>query len=164
MHGLEAQRITQAAFAPFGDLVAASDAEPDLLINQGHCARFHDLAHLDFIDGRVGISLFQSRAFVPPIRVDLVERHPLGSQAFLPLNGTPYLLVVAGDRGGVPVDLRAFAVAGDQAVNIHRDIWHGVLTPIGQDIGLYAVIDRIGEGRNLQEHWFDAPLHVTLPA
>ncbi|MCR9145650.1 MAG: ureidoglycolate lyase [Rhodobacteraceae bacterium] len=164
MHRLEAHRITQAAFARFGDLIAASGAAPDLLINQGRCGRFHDLAALDIIGGRAGISLFQSETFQPPFRIEMLERHPLGSQAFIPLNGTPYLLIVAEDRGGVPAEMRAFTVAGDQAVNIHRDIWHGVLTPIGEGTALYAVIDRIGEGRNLQEHWFDAPLDVTFPA
>lgn len=164
MQRLEAQRITQAAFAPFGDLIAASGAEPDLLINQGRCGRFHDLAALDIIGGRAGISLFQSETFQRPFRIKMLERHPLGSQAFIPLNGTPYLLIVAEDRGGVPADMWAFTVASDQAVNIHRDIWHGVLAPIGQGTALYAGIDRIGEGSNLREHWFDAPLDVTMPA
>lgn len=160
---IEAQKITQAAFAPFGDLIGASDATPDMLINQGYCERFHDLAKLDVSEGRLGISLFQSHSFLPPFGVKLMERHPLGSQAFLPLNGQPYLVIVAEDRDGRPDGVRAFAVAGDQVVNIHRNIWHGVLTPIGQGPALYAVVDRIGEGSNLQEHWFDTPVEISLP-
>lgn len=164
MTHLEAQPITQEAFAPFGEVIATCGAVPDRTINQGQCERFHDLAALDFADGRAGLSLFRSRAFEPPFRLTLVERHPLGSQAFLPLDGTPCLLAVAGDRDGVPEGLRAFVVAGHQGVNIHRGVWHGVLTPIGSDTGLYAVIDRIGPGANLQEHWFDPPPEITLPA
>lgn len=159
---LRARPITPEAFARFGDVIARRDAQPDVMINQGRCGRFHDLADIDIVDGRAGISLFESRGARAPYRVAMIERHPLGSQAFIPLDGVPYLVVVAEDQGGAPTGLRAFVADGSQAVNIHRNVWHGVLTPMERP-GLYAVVDRIGEGRNLEEYWFDQPFTVTVP-
>jgi len=127
---------------------------PDRLINQGLCGRHHDLARLDFTDGRAGISLFDARACHFPYRLEMVERHPLGSQAFLPLDGVAMLVTVASDDGGKPGRPAAFVSAPGQGVNILRNTWHGVLAPIGAP-GRYGVIDRIGPGDNLREHWFE---------
>jgi ureidoglycolate lyase len=147
--------LTQAEFAPFGDVIEMK-ASPDKIINQGMCGRHHDLATLDFADGRAGISLFDAEARHLPCDVALVERHPLGSQAFIPISGTPFLVIVAEDDHGTPVNIQAFITRPRQSVNLHRGVWHGVLCPLG-DRGLYAVVDRIGPGDNLEEYWFDDP-------
>ena len=144
-----------ADFAPFGDLLSVSGA-PDRIINQGLCGRWHDQARIDIVDGRPGISLFQSEARILPLALAMVESHPLGSQAFVPMSLDPFLVVVAPDHGGTPGRPRAFRTTTGQAVNIGRNIWHGVLTPLHAP-GLFAVIDRIGDGANLEEHWFDQP-------
>lgn len=151
--------LTAEAFAPWGDVIETR-GDPDRIINQGMCGRFHDLARLDFGDGRAGISLFDARARALPHPVAMVERHPEGSQAFIPLDGVPMLVVVADDAGGAPAGLRAFLSGPGQGVNLLRGVWHGVLAPIGAH-GLFAVIDRIGDGDNLQEHWFDTPFVVA---
>jgi len=88
------------------------------------------------------------------LSLQMVERHPDGSQAFVPMSLEPFLVVVAHDDAGVPKDPKAFVTAPGQAINFHRGTWHGVLTPLTKP-GLFAVIDRIGVGANLQEHWFD---------
>lgn len=147
--------LTAAAFAPFGDVLQAA-GEPDRIINQGLCGRFHDLATLDFGEGRAGISLFRAEARSLPYRLDMVERHPLGSQAFIPMSPDPFLVIVAPDAGGIPGRPRAFRTAPGQGINFHRNTWHGVLTPLAPP-GLFAVIDRIGPGDNLEEHWFETP-------
>jgi ureidoglycolate lyase len=147
--------LTAAAFAPFGDVLQAA-GEPDRIINQGLCGRFHDLATLDFEEGRAGISLFRAEARSLPYRLDMVERHPLGSQAFIPMSPDPFLVVVAPDAGGIPGRPRAFRTAPGQGINFRRNTWHGVLTPLAPP-GLFAVIDRIGPGDNLEEHWFETP-------
>ncbi|MBF9055811.1 ureidoglycolate lyase [Rhodobacterales bacterium HKCCA1065] len=139
------------AFAPFGDLLEAKGT-PDKIINQGLCGRFHDRARMDFSDGRAGISIFQAEKRDLPLKLDLVERHPDGSQAFVPMSHQPFLVVVAEDQNGTPQNIRAFLTEAGQAINIHRGVWHGVLTPL-YDPGLFAVIDRIGEGPNLEEYW-----------
>jgi ureidoglycolate lyase len=145
--------LTAIAFAPFGD-VLDTQGDPDRIINQGFCGRWHDRARLDFTDGRAGISLFRAEPRALPYRLDMVERHPDGSQAFLPMSMEPFLVIVAPDDGGIPGTPRAFRTAPGQGVNYHRGTWHGVLTPLAAP-GLFAVIDRIGPGANLEEHWFD---------
>ncbi len=151
--------LTAEAFAPFGDVLEAVDA-PDRIINQGLCGRWHDLARLDFgQDGRAGISLFRAEPRALPLRLEMLERHPDGSQAFIPMGTDPFLVIVAPDAGDRPGAPRAFLTAPGQGVNYLRGVWHGVLTPLNNP-GLFAVIDRIGPGTNLQEHWLDAPLTV----
>ena len=149
------QPLTPEAFAPFGDVLAAV-GDPDKIINQGLCGRYHDRARLDFGTGRAGISLFKAEPRSLPYRLDLVERHPEGSQAFIPMSLDPFLVIVAPDEGDRPGTPRAFLTAPGQGINFHRGTWHGVLTPLAAP-GLFTVIDRIGDGPNLEEHWFDQP-------
>lgn len=152
------QPLTAAAFAPFGDVIeVAGDA--DKIINQGRCGRYHDRARLDFTDGQAGISVFQSQSVTLPFALEMMERHPDGSQAFLPLSDKPFIVVVAPDEDGKPGRPLAFKTAPGQGVNYHRGVWHGVLMPL-HDPGLFAVVDRIGEGPNLEEHWFDTALKI----
>ena len=152
------QPLTRPAFAPYGDVLELKGA-PDKLINQGLCGRHHDLADLDFSDGRAGISLFDAQPRKLPYTLDMVERHPAGSQAFLPLYQTSFLVIVADDDAGAPGAPHAFLTAPGQGINLHRGVWHGVLTPL-EAPGLFAVIDRIGDGPNLEEHWFTEPFVV----
>ena len=134
---------------------------PDKIINQGLCGRHHDLARLDFGEaGRAGISVFDARPRALPYRLEMVERHPDGSQAFLPMSLASFLVIVAADEGGAPGLPRAFVTTPGQGINLLRGTWHGVLTPL-EAPGLFAVVDRIGETANLEEHWFDAPWQVT---
>ena len=89
-----------------------------------------------------------------PLPLRLVERHPEGSQAFVPMSADGFLVVVARDEGGIPKEPKAFLTQPGQAINFHRGTWHGVLAPLSEP-GLFAVIDRIGNGANLEEHWFE---------
>lgn len=155
-----ARPLTAEAFAPFGEVLEAA-GEPDRLINQGQCGRHHDRARLDFGDGRAGISLLDAVPCTLPLRVEMVERHPEGSQAFLPMAQAPFLVVVANDEDGVPGTPQAFLAAPGQGVNYRRNVWHGALAPL-QAPGLFAVVDRIGAGANLEEHWFAEPWTVLL--
>ncbi len=153
--------LTPAAFAPYGDVLDATGA-PDRLINAGLCGRYHDRARLDFGTGRAGISIFDAVPRALPYRFDLVERHPEGSQAFLPLTAAAFLVIVAPDEGGNPGRPRAFLTEGAQGINLHRGTWHGVLTPL-QAPGLFAVVDRIGQGANLEEFRYPAAWVVAPP-
>jgi ureidoglycolate lyase len=148
---LRTEPLTPQAFAPFGDVLQATGT-PDRLINNGYCRRWHDMAQLDFgPGGRAGLNLFKAQPRSLPYVLDLLERHPEGSQAFVPMYETTWLVTVAEDAGGTPVNLRAFLVAPGQAINLHRGTWHGVLTPLAEP-GLFAVIDRIGSTANLEEY------------
>ncbi len=153
MRDLIAAPLTAQAFAPFGDVLDTSGA-PDKVINAGFCGRYHDRAQLDFGTGCAGVSLFKAEPRHLPYRFDLVERHPDGSQAFLPMSMDPFLVIVAPDTDGTPGTPRAFVTAPGQGINLHRGTWHGVLTPLHAP-GLFAVVDRIGDGNNLIEYIYD---------
>ncbi|MEM7644346.1 MAG: ureidoglycolate lyase [Pseudomonadota bacterium] len=149
---IRSQAMTAPLFAPFGSLIEAGRGEARA-INAGMCQRWHDQCRPDIRDGEVSISVFEAKARTLPYRLDLIERHPDGSQAFLPLTGAPFLVVVSDGPGAEPL---AFVTAPYQGVQFHRGTWHGVLTPL-HDPGLFAVVDRVGPGGNLEEHRFDVP-------
>lgn len=155
---LKAVPLSARAFARYGDVIIPS-GKPDKMINQGLCGRYHDLARLDFTEGRAGISFFDAQERHLPLVVDMMERHPQGSQAFIPVSRSRYLIVVADDDDGVPTNPCAFLADYEQSVNLHRNVWHGVLTPVGAP-GRFVVVDRIGDGANLEEYWFDAPYTI----
>jgi ureidoglycolate lyase len=161
MTTLVAQPLTAAAFAPFGH-VAELGPEVFRLINDGKCRRFSDLLPFDVEDGRAGLSLFDAEIRPLPYRFDLMERHPLGFQAFIPMGGSECLAIVAPDAGGKPGAPVAFHARADQAFAFGRGVWHGVLAPVA-GAGLYAVIDRIGDGANLDEARLPEVMTVTLP-
>ncbi len=158
---IEATPLEQERFAPFGDIIRPRE-RPDRMINAGLCERHHDLAALDFGDGRAGISLFVAEPRRMPLSLTMVERHPLGSQAFLPLTPAPFLVIVAPDDAGRPGRPEAFVTAPQDGVNFHRGTWHGVLTPLAAP-GRFAVVDRIGSGDNLEEYHFESPYTVVIP-
>ncbi|KKN46822.1 hypothetical protein LCGC14_0669040 [marine sediment metagenome] len=153
---IHTQPLTKDSFAPFGEILDAS-GRPDRMINAGMCGRHHDQATLDFgHDGQAGISIFDARPRSFPYTLDLLERHPEGSQAFLPLTGHPFLVIVAPDDNGTPGTPLAFITHPYQGVNFRRGTWHGVLTPLAEP-GLFAVVDRIGTTTNLDEYPLDPP-------
>ena len=160
---LTAQPLTRGAFAPFGAVVEKAGTEPRPM-NAGKARRFHDLAAIEVAGAgsRVVVGLVEAEPYALPLVLNLVERHPLGAQTFLPLNDAPFLVVVCPDVGGRPGRPLAFVTAPGQGVNYGMGVWHGVLTPFGapQD---FVVIDRGGPGPNLEEHVFDEPWTVHLP-
>ena len=158
MTKIPTEPLSALAFAPYGDVLDTTGA-PDRMINAGLCARFHDRARIEIADGRAGLSVFDAVARSLPYAFDLVERHPLGSQAFVPMTQAPFLVIVAPDEHGTPGTPRAFLTNGAQGINLHRGTWHGVLTPL-QAPGLFAVLDRIGEGPNLEEYRYPQPWTV----
>lgn len=147
--------LTVEAFAPFGDVIEIDGAER-IEINQGTTERFHALSSLDVsMQGGAGIlSIFRATARPAPIKLQMMERHPLGSQAFFPLSPYPWLVVVCADETPTPGALRAFWARGDQGVQYAKNIWHHPLLIIEakQD---FLVADRDGPGDNLQEIWFE---------
>lgn len=156
---LRAQPLTPAAFAPFGQ-VLDTQGDPTKWINQGFCGRWHDLAEIDLTSGQAGISIFVAEPRALPYTLDLLERHPEGSQAFLPMTEHPFLVIVAPDDGGAPGAPRAFLTQPGQGINLNRGTWHGVLTPLYAP-GRFAVVDRIGPGANLEEYPLAPPWTIT---
>ncbi len=153
--------LTAPAFAPFGQVIELAGAQ-HYPINGGMTERFHDLARIELAgeQARPLISIFRGRPYELPLMLKLVERHPLGSQAFYPLTALPFLVIVAPDDAGIPATPRAFLTAPGQGVNLAMNTWHGVLTPL-QQVCDFIVIDRGGQGTNLEEHSFATPYLVT---
>src|SRR5689334_14844749 len=101
--------LTAHAFAPYGQVIEASDRARQMPINYGHGTRFHDLARIDVNDGggQAIVSIFRAKPLEPPI-LKVVERHPMGSQAFVPLSGRRYLVAVAPPGDFDPAKLTVF--------------------------------------------------------
>jgi ureidoglycolate lyase len=157
MATLKPEPLSRSTFASFGQVIEVDGAH-HYPINAGNCERFHDLARVELggVHARPLISLLRSRHFTLPLELKMVERHPLGSQAFYPLSRHPFLVVVAPDESGTPGAPRAFVTATGQGVNIAMNTWHGVLTPLEADAD-FLCVDRGGEGNNLEEYFFPRP-------
>ena len=152
---LRIEPLTRAAFRPFGDVIEADGAER-FEINDGRATRFHDLARVDVAaeGGHTLVNIFRARPLPMPLTVAMVEKHPLGSQAFIPLEPAPFLVVVAPPGETVaPEDLRAFLARGGQGVNYAPGVWHHPVIALGRRTD-FLVIDRGGPGDNLAEFFF----------
>ncbi|MBJ7553343.1 ureidoglycolate lyase [Marinomonas spartinae] len=157
--------LTAEAFAPFGEVIAATESAHSFAINGGTTERFHDLAAVE-VDGeaRGGISIFRGQAREFPIAIRMLERHPKGSQAFMPLQGRPYLVVVAPNGANdVPnlSQIRLFYATAEQGVNYRSGTWHHPLLAL-QATSDFLVVDRIGEGHNCDEFFFSDEQVMTI--
>ncbi|UUX49209.1 ureidoglycolate lyase [Nisaea acidiphila] len=157
---IAAKPLTVGAFAPYGEVLEASGA-PDYMINAGLCGRYHDRARPETDpEGEVALSIGRSDAISLPLTLKMMERHPDGSQAFVPMNGTRFLVIVAADENGVPGRPEAFLTNGTQGIQYKRNCWHGVLAPL-EGPADFLIVDRIGPGNNLEEHHLAAPYTIT---
>jgi ureidoglycolate lyase len=152
--------LTREAFSPFGQVIEMAGAH-HYPINSGMTERYHDLARIELggVHPRPMISLFRGQPYALPLSLKMVERHPLGSQAFYPLSDRPFLVIVAPDERGKPGTPRAFRTSPGQGVNIAMNTWHGVLTAQA-DVSDFIVVDRGGDGNNLEEFFFEVPYTV----
>ena len=168
MRELTPEPLTAEAFAPFGRVIEASDDAVKLEINQGHAIRYDRLAEIDVADGggTGAISLFRARPLAPhPVTpaeagvhpqselalvLKTFERHPLGSQTFVPLSGRPYFVAVAPVGPFDPAKVRLFRAEGHQGVHYRKGTWHHFLLVLDADTD-FLVIDRAGPGDNCEE-------------
>ena len=152
---LRPEPLTAERFAPYGDVIEGVQASPEAM-NEARFQRFDDLCKVDLADGDVAISIARCRTPTAlPLRVDMVERHPLGSQAFVPLKPCRMVVLVAPPGESVEAsDLRAFVSNGRQGINYHRGTWHMPLIAFdaGQD---FLIIDRAGSDANCEQHVLD---------
>ena len=135
--------LTAEAFKAFGDVIEASTSAQHFTINQGFAERFHQLAHVDVTQdgGQPAISIFKARARPLPLQLSVLEKHPFGSQAFIPLSGDAYLVVVAlgGDNPDIST-LKCFSATAQQGVNYAKGTWHHPLLALHN--GDFLVVDR----------------------
>lgn len=157
---LTIQPLTRDAFAPFGTVIE-TDGAAHFPINEGTTTRFHALATADpGADGQAILSIFRGTARPVPIRIAMLERHPLATQAFVPLGGRDWLVVVAdAPRADA---LRCFRATGQQGVQYGVGVWHHPLLVLGpaQD---FLIVDRAGPGENLEEITLEPAASIALP-
>lgn len=165
---LKIQRLTAAAFAPFGQVIDVNQAQQRLLINKGSTERFHNLAQVqmsmdDQAEAHTGLSIFRAKARVLPFAITLLERHPLGSQAFMPLSHHPYLVVVAPQLDLSTPDcahLQVFWCESYQGVNYAQGTWHHPLIS-WTDASDFLVVDRVGNSPNCDEFFLPSQ-HIRM--
>ncbi len=146
---LVVQPLSAEAFAAFGEVIAPGSARRAYPINAGTAQRFDDLARIDVAAeaGRPTLGIVHARPRALPFEVRMLERHPLGSQAWIPLAGARYLVVVARDPSSQPV---AFLAARGEGVNYARGTWHHPLIALDAAAD-FLVLDRAGPGDNCDE-------------
>jgi len=150
---LNVEPLTREAFAPYGNVIEKPGARV-FTTNGGQAERYHDLARVaaDRPDARTLVSIFHSRPFAMPLQVALMERHPISSQAFMPINGGRFIVIV-GAAGQPPSakSFRSFVSNGRQGVNYHPGTWHHPL--IALEEGDYLVIDHAGAGPGFDQDY-----------
>ena len=155
--------LTKEAFASFGTVI---EADPATMrhINGGNTERYHALAEAEATgeDAKVIINLFRGSPRAFPYAVDMMERHPFGSQSFSPIDDRPWLVVVAEDEGGRPGRPQVFRAGGRQGINYRRNVWHHPLMTLDA-VSDFLVVDRLGGGVNLEEFFFDEPFVIEHP-
>ncbi|PCI61406.1 MAG: ureidoglycolate lyase [Gammaproteobacteria bacterium] len=140
---LEIKPLTAEAFAQYGDVIAVSEGQRSFSINDGYTMRYHDLATIDTLqkNGRTLVSIFRSTPLALPIAIKMMERHPLSSQAFMPLGDQPYLVVVAPKDEFDENNIEVFLANSDQGINYHAGTWHHYCLALHQ-VSDFLVIDR----------------------
>ena len=148
-------KITKENFSDFGDVISAEKITP-IDINAGYAKRFDDLANISTLknDGKTIVSIFSALKRSFPMKIDMMEKHPLGSQAFMPMKETTFLCFVA-PQGNTPQinKIQSFIVPPKVGINYKPGIWHFPL--ISTEDTDFLVIDRKGSGENLIIYKFE---------
>ena len=159
---LTPQPLTAEAFAAFGDVIEAR-SDTVININQGTSQRFHDLARVDVAsgEGHPLVNIFRASPYPEPLTLSMMEKHPLGSQLFMPLQQHAYLVAVAQASDQVSAsDITVFSASGNQGVNFQPGTWHHpLLVLVQQD---FLVVDRGGKGDNHVEQGLDQSVLISL--
>jgi len=155
--------LSPAAFARFGEVIAPEAAAAVERVNEGHSLRYRDLARINCgrEGGRTALSLMRTEPKPRPISLERMERHPLGSQAFIPLGGQRFLVVVAPAGPFQPEKMEAFLACHGAGVNYHAGVWHHYSLALDATSD-FLVIDRAGPGDNLEEAVLDPPVLLAL--
>jgi len=160
---IKPKKLTSELFKKFGDVIEVSEQSENFAINDGFTQRYHDLANVDVNEnnGRTLINIFRSVPLSNPIVLESMERHPLSSQAFMPLGHKPYLVVVAPSGDLVESAIEVFLSSANQGVNYSAGTWHHYCLALSRTSD-FLVIDRGGEGDNCDEILLSRPIEIDL--
>ena len=148
-------KISRSNFSSYGDLISTDDINP-ININDGYAKRFDNLANLDTSkdSGKTIVSIFSALKRTFPMKIDMMEKHPLGTQAFIPMKETTFLAFVAPSGESPEIDkIQSFIIPPKMGINYKPGIWHFPL--ISTENINFLVIDRKGSGDNLIIHKFE---------
>ena len=148
-------KINRSNFATYGDLISTSDVNP-ININAGYAKRFDDLAKINTSKdkGETIVNIFSALKRSFPMKIDMMEKHPLGSQAFVPMKETIFLSFVAPPGNAPEINkIQSFIIPPKMGINYKPGIWHFPL--ISTEDTDFLVIDRKGSGNNIITHKFD---------
>ncbi len=153
--------LTSTNFAPFGDVVEARGQAKS--INYGQTKRYHDLASIDTgaKNGQTLVNIFRSIPQSLPVNIEIMERHPLSSQLFMPLSDNPYLVVVAPKGELDESQIKVFLASPNQGVNYHAGTWHHYSLAL-DGISDFLVVDRGGDGANCDEVMLSQPVIIEV--
>jgi len=160
---LQAKPLTQENFAAFGDVIEAGMSEP-IMINEGTTERFHALSEVQLgsAEDKAIISIFRAQPRSFPMSIQMLERHPLGSQSFHPLSQEPYLVLVADAVEQPSAEhLHLFLATAQQGVNYHKGTWHHPLLALNA-VSDFLVVDRAGKGHNCEEITLNQDIEIPL--
>jgi len=159
------QQLTAENFALYGDVISVSESAEHFAINDGHTMRYHDLAEVDVAEqqGKTLLNIFRSTPLVFPLPIGMMERHPLGSQAFIPMSNQPYVVVVAPPGELDTSKIEVFLANSKQGVNYHKGTWHHFCLALNQESD-FLVVDRGGKGDNCDVEKLDGSLVIALAA
>jgi ureidoglycolate lyase len=159
---LTVEPLEAGAFAPFGDVLEPDACRDRRSINAGYTTRFHDLCRLvlDAEGGQPCLSIFRTRPLPTPLRLTTLERHPLSSQAFYPLSGRGWLVVVAPAGDLRREAIRAFRARSDQGVNFHPGTWHHFSLALEAESD-FLVVDRSGGAPDCDEVELAEPIEIA---
>jgi ureidoglycolate lyase len=155
--------LERDAFSAFGDVIEREGSR-HFAINGGATLRFHDIARIFATseDGYPSISLARSQPLPTPLKIRMLERHPLASQAFVPQDDRPFIVVVAPPGDSIDSgEIRAFVANGRQGVNYHPGVWHHSLLALSPDQD-FILVDLITDRPNCDEHYFERDEQLTL--
>lgn len=160
---IQLEPLTIESFTEFGEVIGCAGHD-FFHINESHTERYHALAHTETdAAGKIGISIFRNiKTTTLPLQIHLLERHPIGSQAFIPMQGQKFLIVVAPNLNAEQPHLqriRAFISDGTQGVNYRAGTWHHPLLTL-ESPSDFAVIDRLGTGHNCDVFEFAEPVLI----
>jgi ureidoglycolate lyase len=146
---LQVNTLSSGSFSAYGDVIEVNDERKHFSINDGFAERYHDLANIDVSsdNGKTLINIFRSKPLVQPITIKKMERHPLSSQAFIPLGEQSFLVVVAPEGDFNESAIEVFLAKSSQGINYRPGVWHHYCLALNE-ISDFLVIDRGGEGEN----------------
>jgi len=161
MKTIRIKALNQENFAPFGEVIEATEQCESYFINEGNCRRYHNLAKVEAKgeNAKAIISIFRAKPISLPFELKMMERHPFGSQSFMPLSPSQFLVIVAKNENGKPASLQAFLANIGQGVNIDINVWHAPLCALKMETDFF-VVDRDGAENNLETYDFENPYRI----